>query len=391
MAPLWFWAVFLFGSGCCIGSFLNVVIWRLPRHGSVAKPAHSYCPHCSNPIAWYDNIPLLSWLILRANCRRCGQPISVRYPLVELATGLLFLGLLLGIYAGPLRQDIGHWPLNWPGYAAALIVMSGLLAGSIIDLEHFFIPLSVVWLGGLATVALAAVFPGRPGAEWLPLASPRMAAWAVGGTGGLLVSMLLLQLGILPLSFAEADAEAAAESPPAATTQRPESVGVTVGARREVLKEVLFLLPVIAGGIIWAVLTSDGGPLERTWLRWTAWPHLLGLSGSLFGLLIGGAVVWFVRIIGTLVAGREAMGLGDVHLLAAAGALLGWGGALLAFFIAPFFGIVVGLVQLIRHGRRELPFGPYLSLGVLVVLMYYDRLEAWLAPPLRMLFAPNSP
>jgi hypothetical protein len=291
--------------------------------------------------------------------------------------------------------------------------------------------------------------PVRQAAEWLPMGSSTTTAWAIGGAVGLLISIALLWAGVLPLSFPENDAAASGEDAPkplprpvgkgtkrkkskrgkagesisAKFSRAPESrpsrdegergdgedrgqecqqdeptanpsdrpsIGVTVGARREVLKEVLFLLPVLAGGLIWWSLTKQEGPLAEQWHRWCDWPHLAGLGGSLFGLLIGGAIVWGVRIIGTLIAGREAMGLGDVHLLAAAGALLGWTGAAMAFFVSPFFGLTVAVGQWVRHGRRELPFGPYLSLAVLAVLLFYDRLAGWWGPQLRVLFAPGG-
>jgi leader peptidase (prepilin peptidase)/N-methyltransferase len=406
MVPLWCWAIVVFVAGCCIGSFLNVVVWRLPRNQSLSKPARSYCPRCGKTIAWYDNIPVLAWLALGGKCRNCRQPISIRYPLVELATGLLFLGLLLAVYAGPLRVDIGRWPGNWPGYLAAVALLAALLAVSLIDLDYFFIPIEIVWPAGLLGVALAAVFPGQPDkANWLLLASPTEAALGVGGTLGLLLSISLLWLGVLPASFPDADKHKSAEPPPppapvgkgkshksrkgsasAGPRPQPPSVGVTVGARREVLKELLFLMPVVAVALGWLWLTGSGGPFRDAWAYWCKWPHLAGLGGALFGLLIGGGIVWLVRIVGTLAAGREAMGLGDVHLLAAAGAVLGWAGALLAFFMAPFFAVAIGIVQFLRHGRRELPFGPYLSLAVLAVLMFYDRLFAWLAPSLQLIF-----
>ena len=90
--------VVLFVLGLLIGSFLNVVIWRVPRGESINHPS-SHCPGCGHPIRAYDNIPVVSWLLLRGKCRDCGEPISVRYPLVELATGLAFAatGALLGL------------------------------------------------------------------------------------------------------------------------------------------------------------------------------------------------------------------------------------------------------------------------------------------------------
>jgi leader peptidase (prepilin peptidase)/N-methyltransferase len=80
----------LFVGGLIFGSFLNVCISRIPRDQSIVSP-RSRCPHCGRSIAWYDNIPLLSWFILRRQCRACGEPISVRYPAVELLTGILFV------------------------------------------------------------------------------------------------------------------------------------------------------------------------------------------------------------------------------------------------------------------------------------------------------------
>ena len=88
--------------GTIFGSFLNVVAYRLPRHESLVKPA-SHCPHCDAPVKPYDNIPILSWLLLRGRCRSCGEPISARYPLVEALTGLLCAGRGAGA-----RRRHGH-------------------------------------------------------------------------------------------------------------------------------------------------------------------------------------------------------------------------------------------------------------------------------------------
>jgi leader peptidase (prepilin peptidase)/N-methyltransferase len=88
-------AVFAGLMGLAIGSFLNVVVYRVPRGESVVHP-RSRCPNCQTPIAWYDNLPVLSWLLLRGRCRACHEPISARYPLIELATGAVFaLGAFL--------------------------------------------------------------------------------------------------------------------------------------------------------------------------------------------------------------------------------------------------------------------------------------------------------
>src|ERR1700759_38545 len=88
--PFHFWSVVFFIFGCIVGSFLNVVIHRMPLGQSIVSPP-SHCPHCKYSIPWYLNIPLVTWLVLQGKCANCGAPISIRYFLVELLTGLLFL------------------------------------------------------------------------------------------------------------------------------------------------------------------------------------------------------------------------------------------------------------------------------------------------------------
>ena len=87
--PAGIWIAWFFMLGAVIGSFLNVVIYRVPRRMSLAWPP-SHCPHCQHRIRWYDNVPIVSWLLLRGRCRDCKAPISPRYPLVEALTGLAF-------------------------------------------------------------------------------------------------------------------------------------------------------------------------------------------------------------------------------------------------------------------------------------------------------------
>ena len=133
--------------GLAIGSFLNVVIWRVPRKESVVRPS-SHCPQCETPISPKDNIPVLSWLLLSGKCRHCKNPIPVRYPLVEAGCGILFLAVAARFGAS--------WEL--PAY---LVLTAALLAISIIDLEHFIVPdritapltVSAVGLLGLAALA----------------------------------------------------------------------------------------------------------------------------------------------------------------------------------------------------------------------------------------------
>lgn len=136
-------ACFTFSLGCCVASFLNVCIWRLPRNESVAWPP-SHCPNCNARIRWYQNIPVLSWLALRGKCASCRKPISVRYTVVELLGGILFLLAYLqwaeGFFLGA-QPPFGLVPTHDPWKCAAYaLVFSGLILGSFIDLEHFYLP-----------------------------------------------------------------------------------------------------------------------------------------------------------------------------------------------------------------------------------------------------------
>jgi leader peptidase (prepilin peptidase) / N-methyltransferase len=133
--------------GLAIGSFLNVVIYRVPRGESVVSPP-SACPTCHTPIAPWDNVPVFSWLLLRGRCRTCRAPISVRYPLVELATA--------GLFAGTAARFGYNWAL--PAY---LVLFAGLLALACIDVERLLLPKKIVYplsilVGALLLMAAAA-------------------------------------------------------------------------------------------------------------------------------------------------------------------------------------------------------------------------------------------
>ncbi|WP_404370055.1 prepilin peptidase [Corallococcus coralloides] len=143
-APGWaepLFILFLFILGLCIGSFLNVVIARVPEGLSIVRPG-SRCPKCGHVLSWYENIPVLSWLGLRGKCRGCGAPISPRYVLVELLTGLLFLACLK-------RFD---WTY---ALVPALVLVFLLVPLTFIDLEHWILPFSLTLPGIAAGVLLA--------------------------------------------------------------------------------------------------------------------------------------------------------------------------------------------------------------------------------------------
>ena len=140
---------FIFVFGLVIGSFLNVCILRIPEDLSIVAPG-SRCPRCQTPIHWYDNVPVLGWLWLRGKCRTCGQPISAMYPLVELATGLLFVACYL-------EFGLTQTAVKWLFFTCLLIVLT------ITDLRVRLLPDLVNWPGFAAGLFFSAAVPPDDG------------------------------------------------------------------------------------------------------------------------------------------------------------------------------------------------------------------------------------
>jgi leader peptidase (prepilin peptidase)/N-methyltransferase len=276
----------LFAIGTVVGSFLNVCIYRLPWQKSVIWPP-SHCPRCYHAIAARDNVPIVSWVLLRGACRDCGDRIALRYPLVEGLVGLLFVALYLIDVVGGSRRFAGeieaHNLAIW-AYHAALVAL--LVAASLIDYDLTIIPDQITVTGMFIAVGLGTLDPAiRP--------EPARADSALGGLG----------TGIL-------------------------------------------------------------------------------------GLVVGGGLTEVVRLGGSMALRREAMGFGDVTLMGMIGAFLGWQAAVLTFFIGPFFGLAHAVWKLVVYvgkrvsGRklssadREIPFGPYLSMAAVLLVIAWP----WLWP-----------
>ncbi len=408
--------IFLFLLGVSFGSFLNVVVWRLPRWGPgalVSPPSH--CPKCEHKLSWRDNIPVLGWVLLKGRCRYCSQAISVRYPVMEFLTGALFVfyyvmyfvyhvspcaPLPMGkidlfgrvVYEPRLMTGILE---DWPMYALHMFMVWCLFAVSLIDAELFEIPLIVPWAMAAVGVVVHGVIdtPLVPGAVSLTDSAGMSLAMATGGAIGLVISIVLYQRGMIPEAFAEGEpglevdeaAYAAAvksaeekgeEAPKRPTIRRYTKTEI----RREIGKEVLFLVPPLVCSLlaVWATQLAPG--LGGWWRSGMQHHWLTGLLGAALGAMVGGLVVWVARIVGTLAFGRVAMGLGDVHLMFGVGAIIGGGAATIAFFLAPFMGLLVGLYMLITHKRHELPYGPYLSLATGVVILFYCPIAEYLRP-----------
>jgi leader peptidase (prepilin peptidase) / N-methyltransferase len=273
--------VFCFGA--CWGSFLNVCIYRIPLDQSVVTP-RSHCPQCGQMIAWYDNIPLLSFCLLRARCRRCAQPISPRYVLVELLVAALFVLVWLKLGPAGAVRPLGLAPVA--EFRLVLIywlAVFGLVLGTFVDFEHMIIPDRVSLGGIVAGLVLSAAAPALHGAA--------------------------------------------------------------------------------------------------TWLG--------GLGSAAIGAVVGSGLLWVVALLGKLAFRKDAMGMGDVKLLGAIGAFLGWGAVLFTLMVSSFAGSIVGLV-LVASKRKEMqgriPYGPYLALAALIWLLWgptlWNAYVNWLTPPL---------
>ena len=179
--PYWLLAGFAIALGLAFGSFLNVVIHRLPRGESLSTPG-SRCPACDKPIAPYDNLPVVSWLVLLGKARCCGARISPRYPLVEAVGGLLAWAIL-EVVVLELPPDTVWWR-GLVVFALHFALGLGLIAATFIDLEHMILP-DEITIGG--TVLGLATVPLRPGATWV--------GSLVGAAVGFLVVWLLFDVG----------------------------------------------------------------------------------------------------------------------------------------------------------------------------------------------------
>ena len=250
--------IFLFLFGLCVGSFLNVCIYRMPREESIVKP-RSHCTKCRKTVKWYDNIPLLSFILLGGRCRNCKEKISFQYFIVEFLTGAMFAYM---------RYVFGVTVYTF----VYLIFICALIVATFVDFNFRIIP-DEISLGGIVV--------------------------------GLILSLVFPKLHQVDT-------------------------------------------------------------------------HLLGLYRSFLGVIIGGGVIWLTGIIGDFIFKKETMGGGDVKLLAMIGAFLGWQMAVLAFFVAPVFGSIVGIIIKLKTKNSLIAYGPYLSLASVVVLFFGNDILNWI-------------
>jgi len=260
-------ACFSFGLGACIASFLNVVIWRVPRGESIVSPP-SHCPKCGASIRWWQNIPILSWLALGGKCANCRAAISPRYILIELLGGVLFLAAFLHMlkFGLPLHFLVVYW-----------IWIALMIVGSFIDFDHQLLP-DFVTVGGMA-------------------------------------------LGLVANAYS-----------------------------------YFFFW----GKIYWE-------------------NFLLYCVG---GLAFGFGLLWLVRWLGSKAFKREAMGMGDVFLMGAVGALFGPVAVLFTLMTSAVAGSIVGIGMILLSKAKlgkfvAIPFGPYICLGCLAWMFCGPEAVAW--------------
>ncbi len=429
--------VFLWLLGLCVGSFLNVVIYRMPRGLSIADPVRSFCPSCGRTIAWYDNLPLLSWVLLRGRCRHCGSAISVQYPLVEGLTGLGFLLVYHLLVVMDCRAGIGaaQWPVDLPILLTWLVLVGGLVACSAMDvvsyavdtrvtnlvlvagiLGHAFWPRAEL-LAGRATAGVAAAVaaflvavlmlwwtvwrgnhadergnepPGEdePGSESV---GNQVSAWAgyvsvlvlVGLAGLVVYSATAGQAGLRPVAAGAVLSVGFAAVVLAGGQRRASDTEIAAvieneqpQARLAACKELVWLSPVMLALVAGFALLAAAPAASQGWrdlvssTRIGQFNPLGGAALAIHGAVVGAAAGWTLRIVFTLVFGREAFGIGDIYILAAAGAAAGWDIALLGLLFSVGLALAGWVVGLLLKVTTMIPFGPWLGLGFMLALWW---------------------
>lgn len=447
--------LFVIAVGACVGSLINVLVYRMPRGLDVVVPT-SRCPSCDHKLTWRENIPIFGWILLRGKCRFCKVKISPEYPIVETIVAALFGGIWALWYIVPddaiwgLGSLAPEWASNgaamtWPATVVLLVLVGCLVAMTIIDARTSTIPLELTWVPALTALILHTGHAfwfhqkyGNPayqlgldgiwgvpkghGMRWVTapgevwtLATGGLPGWkfigvGIGGIVGLGISNLMLKLRWLTRSFSDfeewyeshnkketQDAETPSEdsvsvgtTPPTESDEpvphTPEESGMEdwlmyPHARREMIKELAFLCPPVLLGLLgsWAMVkfvAAQYGPWTIDQVGNMHAPvnapiWLVALGGVLMGYLIAGGVVWAVRIGGSLAFGKEAMGLGDVHMMAAVGACLGWIDPTIAFFLAAFVGVAYAGVAMIFKNKltKAMPYGPFLAVATMMVVL----------------------
>ena len=343
-----------FVLGACVGSFLNVCIYRLPLNLSVNQPRRSFCPSCKTQIPWHQNLPLVSWLLLRGRCAKCGARIAFRYFAVELLTALFFLIL---------------WEMfSWPVAIAYWVFIALVIAATFIDFEHFIIPDEITIGGTIAGLIASLAVPQLMNTDRRLMA---LLISAASAALGYVLLWLVLEGGKLVFG----KKRIRLDQPTAFTwTRHGDDADFIVGDEKSLWSDFFarekdkLLLHCASAKIANREYTN-------TILRFHY--NRVEADSETFEL------DQLDDITGTaneIEIPREAMGRGDLKFLACIGAFLGWRAVLFAIFAGSLYGSVIGLVTLVL-GKRvwslKLPFGPYLALGAITWLFFGETLLGW--------------
>lgn len=355
-------------GGLVLGALVNWAVSSLayePRHASPWSRKH---PRDDRSI-WLDRLPLFGWLRLSRKVPRLGSGFWFRPLVVELVMAAtcaalyrweVLTGGLLPFPVPPqaLVDPLFAYPLHYE-YFAHVLLATFMLAASLIDVDEMTIPDSITVPGALAGLALVTI---RPWAL-LPIAvDPQAGVGVLRAAYGLTADPLAENFpnvfGLVVAAFCYLLWCGGLLHRPWRTS-RGYGTAVRLLLRRvrqdRATPRIVFLAAVGLAliGIVWFY--------DR--LGW------IGLTSSLVGLAVGGAIVWMTRVIGAWALGREAMGFGDVTLMAMIGAIVGWQAAVLIFFAAPIMALVIGGIQWLTTGRNVLPYGPFLCLSTAAIVV----------------------
>lgn len=350
-------AVSILFLGALIGSFLNVMIYRLPLGISLSYPKRSYCPRCQRTLCWWENIPIMSWLFLRARCSGCRGKISFRYPLVEAVTGFLFLSCYL------------HF--GWSLVVPFSVFVSLLIVATFIDLEHLMIP-DMITLGGIiAGIGCSFLQPAlmKTDSSWSALFLS-----AANATAGYLLLWSVVELGKMAFGKHKISFEKESQLELLVNVEGQLPL-LTLQDEKISLKDLL-LRSSDQVSFFATSLTIGGEELSQQHVIIRPTEILLKNKKCSFAeaLPLSAAVK-------EITLPREAMGFGDVKFLACIGAFLGWKGMIFSLLVGSLIGAMIGVTLLLAtRGKkgRLIPFGPYLALGALLWMFFgSDLLMKW--------------
>lgn len=382
--PLEFRLAMVLLLGTVIGGQINRGIYRLAYHRRHIGPWSPPAPGAP-PRRWYDRLPVLGWISLARESKLHGPGYWLRPLMIELFFGCGLALLYWWEITGGLTPDVwpGMPPMKLPDQADAsihaqflahVILITLMTVASFIDIDEKLIPDEITVIGTLIGLTLAVLLPMSllpiPGADvgtwdFLKLTSPLPWPAYLDGPRGLLTGLACFfawWLAILDLRLIGRRGAGKAITYLLARIRR--RLWPRPGHLHEGSPIYLAILLVASAGIatVWAI---------QGWWGIASWRALLS---SLVGMAFGGGLIWAVRIVGTWALKQEAMGFGDVTLVAMMGSFLGWQSCLILFFLAPFAGVAIAVGQWLLTRQHEIWFGPFLCIGATITIVCW----AWL-------------